>query len=102
MRAWWGFLPEFPKIRQTFNLVPSMVLQIDEYADGTASDPFFDCAVMPAEDFTEAQRAFMLKYFFQANVPRMINGNPRYRELYERRQDWLGAFPLRICATCRC
>jgi len=77
-------LAEFPKIRQTFNLVPSMVLQIDEYANGTASDPFFDCAVMPAEDFSEAQRAFVLKYFFQANVPRVINGNPRYRELHER------------------
>jgi alpha-amylase/alpha-mannosidase (GH57 family) len=77
-------LAEFPKIRQTFNLVPSMVLQIDEYANGTASDPFFDCAVMRAEDFNEAQRAFVLKYFFQANVPRVINGNPRYRELLER------------------
>jgi len=77
-------LAEFPKIHQTFNLVPSMVLQIDEYANGTASDPFFDCAVMPAEDFNEAQRAFVLKYFFQANVPRVINNNPRFRELLER------------------
>ena len=77
-------LAEFPKIHQTFNLVPSMVLQIDEYASGKASDPFFDCAVMPAEDLNEAQRAFVLKYFFQANVPRVINGNPRYRELLER------------------
>ncbi|HEY1756311.1 MAG TPA: glycoside hydrolase family 57 protein [Bryobacteraceae bacterium] len=77
-------LAEFPEIHQTFNLVPSMVLQIDEYANGKASDPFFDCAVMPAEHFNEAQRAFVLKYFFQANVPRVINGNPRYRELLER------------------
>jgi alpha-amylase/alpha-mannosidase (GH57 family) len=77
-------LAEFPEIHQTFNLVPSMVLQIDEYANGTASDPFFDCAVMPAEDFSEAQRAFVLKYFFQANVPRVINNNARYRELLER------------------
>jgi alpha-amylase/alpha-mannosidase (GH57 family) len=77
-------LAEFPRIRQTFNLVPSMVLQIDEYANGTASDPFFDCAVMPAEDFNDAQRAFVLKYFFQANVPRVINNNARYRELLER------------------
>ncbi len=43
-------LAEFPHVRQTFNLVPSMVLQIDEYATGKASDPFFDCAVLPAED----------------------------------------------------
>ncbi len=79
-------LAEFPKIRQTFNLVPSMILQIDEYATGKASDPFFDCAILPAEELTEAQRGFVRKYFFQANVPRIINGNPRYRELYERRE----------------
>jgi len=81
-------LAEFPRIRQTFNLVPSMVMQIDEYASGKASDPFFDCAVMPAEDLTEAQRAFALKYFFQANVPHMIYRYPRYRELYERREPF--------------
>lgn len=80
-------LAEFPEIHQTFNLVPSMVLQIDEYATGAASDPFFDCAILPAEQLSAAQRAFVLKYFFQANVPRIINGNPRYRELYERREQ---------------
>ena len=37
-------LREFPSIHQTFNLVPSMVVQIEEYANGTASDPFLVCA----------------------------------------------------------
>ena len=45
-------LEEFPNVRQTFNLVPSMVSQIAEYAAGTASDPFFECAAMPAEALT--------------------------------------------------
>jgi alpha-amylase/alpha-mannosidase (GH57 family) len=80
-------LAEFPHVRQTFNLVPSMVMQIDEYATGKASDPFFDCAVLPAEDLTAAQRGFVLKYFFQVNVPRFFHRYPRYRELYERRAD---------------
>jgi alpha-amylase/alpha-mannosidase (GH57 family) len=79
-------LKEFPAIRQTFNLVPSMLVQIEEYALGLASDPFFDCAILPAEDLTEAQRAFVLKYFFQANEGRMIRRYPRYAELYERAQ----------------
>jgi alpha-amylase/alpha-mannosidase (GH57 family) len=48
-------LEGFPNVRQTFNLVPSMVSQIAEYAAGKASDPFFECAVMPAEALTEAQ-----------------------------------------------
>jgi len=78
-------LAEFPHIRQTFNLVPSVVAQIEEYAAGTASDPFLDCAVMPAEDLTESQRVFMRRYFFQANLERVIYRYPRYRELYESR-----------------
>ena len=76
-------LQEFPRVRQTFNLVPSMVSQIQEYASGAASDPFLDVAVMNAEKATEAQRNFMLRYLFQANVPHMIHRFPRYRELYE-------------------
>jgi alpha-amylase/alpha-mannosidase (GH57 family) len=78
-------LGEFPHIHQTFNLVPSMLVQIEEYAAGTASDPFVDCALAPAETLTEAQRSFIAKYFFQANVERIISRYPRYRELYEKR-----------------
>lgn len=82
-------LAEFPGIHQTFNLVPSMVAQIDEYASGEASDPFLDCALARAEDLSEAQRNFVLKYFFQANFDRLICRYPRYRELHEKqaRQD---------------
>ncbi len=78
-------LNEFPHIRQTFNLVPSMVLQIDEYASGKASDPFFDCCVAPAESLSPAQRAFVVKYFFQVNVHRVFARYPRYRELFDNR-----------------
>jgi alpha-amylase/alpha-mannosidase (GH57 family) len=78
-------LDEFPAVRQTFNLVPSMLVQILDYANGTASDPFLDVAVTPAEDLTAAQRSFALHNLFQANVGRMIHRFPRYRELYESR-----------------
>jgi alpha-amylase/alpha-mannosidase (GH57 family) len=80
-------LREFPHVHQTFNLVPSMVVQIDDYARGEASDIFFDCAVMPAESISTAQRAFVLRYFFYANIGRMIYRYPRYGELYEKRHD---------------
>src|SRR5580700_5299128 len=81
-------LEEFPRIHQTFNLVPSMLMQIEEYATGTATDPFLDCALAPAEDLTESQQNFMRRYLFQANVPRMIHRYPRYRELYEKREPF--------------
>ena len=75
-------LGDFPSIHQTFNLVPSMIAQIDEYASGEASDPFLDCALAPAEDLSEAQQNFILKYFFQANYDRLIGRYPRYLELH--------------------
>jgi alpha-amylase/alpha-mannosidase (GH57 family) len=74
-------LQDFPIVHQTFNLVPSMIVQIQEYAAGVAADPFLDCAVKPAEDLTEAEREFVLRYFFQANADHLIYRYPRYGEL---------------------
>src|SRR6202163_241865 len=90
-------LADYPAIHQTFNLVPSMVAQIDEYASGKASDPFLDCALAPADGLSEAQYNFVLKYFFQANLDRLISRYPRYRELYDRqtRQERFSAEDLR-------
>jgi alpha-amylase/alpha-mannosidase (GH57 family) len=75
-------LEDFPQIRQTFNLVPSMIVQVEEYARGEARDPFLACALKPAESLTPAEHAFILRNFFMANVARMINRYPRYAELY--------------------
>jgi len=88
-------LGEFPAIHQTFNLVPSMVAQIEEYAEGKASDPFLDCALEPAEHLNEAQRNFIFKYFFQAQVDRIISRYPRYRDLYDRRNERFNTQELR-------
>jgi alpha-amylase/alpha-mannosidase (GH57 family) len=80
-------LEDFPSIHQTFNLVPSMVVQIDEYATGKAVDPFLQCAVKPAEDLSETEQEFVLRYFFQANVGRLIHRYPRYGELFDAWQQ---------------
>ena len=79
-------LEEFPKIHQTFNLVPSMMVQVVEYAAGQARDPFLECAAKPAESLTDAERGLILDQFFHANPERMIRRFPRYAELYEARQ----------------
>src|ERR1051326_3867954 len=50
-------LDEFPAIHQTFNLVPSMALQIDDYANGTAADPFLRAASTPTEQLTDEDRS---------------------------------------------
>lgn len=80
-------LEDFPEVRQTFNLVPSMLVQLDEYARGVAQDPFLRCANKDTATLTDAEREFILRYFFQANVQKMIYRYPRYAELYEAWQS---------------
>jgi alpha-amylase/alpha-mannosidase (GH57 family) len=77
-------LDEFPKVHQNFNLVPSLMVQIQDYVDGTAKDPFLAVASKPARDLSEDERRFALQYLFQANPQNLIGRYPRYRELWER------------------
>ena len=75
-------LEEFPEIRQTFNLVPSMLVQVEEYARGDAADPFLEAALKPAEALSEAEKSFLLKHSFYSDPQHMIYRYPRYGELY--------------------
>src|SRR5579863_8193173 len=77
-------LDEFPNVHQTFNLVPSLITQIQDYVDGTAHDPFLRVAAIPARDLTSTERRFALQYLFQANPVNLIGRYPRYQELWER------------------
>jgi alpha-amylase/alpha-mannosidase (GH57 family) len=77
-------LEEFPQVRQTFNLVPSLMVQIQDYVARSARDPFFDIAAKPAVDLTSEERQFALQYLFQANREHMIRRYPRYEELWQK------------------
>ena len=77
-------LDEFPHVHQNFNLVPSLVNQIQDYVSGQAHDPFFDVVAKPPGELTPSDRQFALRYLFQANPVNMIGRYPRYRELWER------------------
>ncbi|GFO56605.1 glycoside hydrolase [Geomonas sp. Red276] len=71
-----------PEARVTFNLVPSLIEQLLDYAAGTAVDPFLARGKMAPADLTEEDRLFILENFFSANRQRMIEPNPRYLELF--------------------
>ena len=49
-------LDEFPKVHQTFNIVPSLIAQIEDYVAGTAHDPFLALAATPARDLSPPER----------------------------------------------
>ena len=67
----------------TFNLVPSLLVQIEAFAAGQAHDRYLEVGLRPASDLTDADRAFMVEHFFHANRSRLINVYPRYAELFE-------------------
>lgn len=78
-------LEEFPGIRVTFNLTATLIEQIRAYELG-ASDLFRETARIPAEDLSEAQRAFLFENFFAAQSGQMIDPLPRFAELHALRE----------------
>jgi len=78
-------LREFPEMRCAINLVPSLLLQLQGYAEGRLSDRHLDVSRIPADGLSEADCLFLLEQFFMANPDRMIRPFPRYNELYQRR-----------------
>ncbi len=77
-------LDEFPEVHQNFNLVPSLLAQIDDYVAGQFREPFYDVAAKPASELSPDEKRFALQYLFQANIGQMIGRFPRYRDLYDR------------------
>lgn len=80
-------LESYPKLHQTVNLVPTLILQLEDYIDGTAFDPYLTLALTSTEQLTQHQKQFIIEHFFDANHYTLIDPHPRYRELYESRQD---------------
>ena len=95
-----ALLREFPNIRMTFNLVPSMLVQLQAFAEGRARDRYLDVSLRPAADLDPSDVDFMLENFFHAQRQHMIDSYPRYAELLARRG---GALPTpedrRMAAT---
>src|SRR5688500_16866749 len=63
---------EFPDIHQTFNLVPSLVLQLEEYGEDKANDPMLELAFKPASELSEVDRDLILEKCFPVPVQTMV------------------------------
>src|SRR6185503_9454122 len=55
---------EFPHVHQTFNLVPSLILQLEEYAEGKAQHASLELAFRPVEELTVNDRVLILDRLF--------------------------------------
>lgn len=80
-------LERYPKLHQTVNLVPSLILQLEEYAAGTAFDPYLSLTLTPDDQLSDDQKWFIIQHFFDANYHHLIAPHPRYAALYQQCQE---------------
>jgi alpha-amylase/alpha-mannosidase (GH57 family) len=78
-------LEDFPSIKQTFNLVPSLLEQLTDYTENGATDRYLDLTLKRPADMTEDEKIFVIENFFLANWENMIKIFPRYYELLVKR-----------------
>ena len=86
LKDYWGMvevLREFPGFHATFNVVPSLGMQLEEYASGTFNEPWFSLAFKNAEELTREDKAEIIARAFQVNQERLMSRWPRFVELFE-------------------
>ena len=82
---------EYPRMRMTINLVPSLIEQIDLYARSAARDLYGDLSLIDPGDLSFPQRYFIIRNFFMNRWETHVRPHPRYRELLVLR----GSNPVR-------
>jgi alpha-amylase/alpha-mannosidase (GH57 family) len=82
-----AIVDEVDGARAVFNFVPSLLEQLEDYAAGTAIDPFLIHGQMDPSAMGEKERLFVIYNFFAANRQRLIEPNRRYAELFKLAGD---------------
>ncbi|MEI7474479.1 MAG: glycoside hydrolase family 57 protein [bacterium] len=85
-------LENYPKIKQTFNIVPSLLDQLNDYAFNGALDIHSRITVKAISDLTVDEKVFILEHFFDANYVNMVLPHEPYRKLYEKRHQLTDLF----------
>ena len=80
-----AILDNYPKVKANINLVPSLLVQLDEYSKGVAKDKFLDLTLKPVLELSDDEKVFILMNFFMANWETMIFPYNRYHQLLEKR-----------------
>ncbi len=78
-------LQKFPEFHATFNITPSLLIQIEDYKERGFTDRQFLLFKKRAEDLTLEEKVEILKDFFLANWEKMVEPYPRYFSLLMKR-----------------
>jgi len=87
LKDYWGMMrviEEFPGVHATFNMVPSLGAQLEEYASGKFDEPWFELAFKAAKELTAEDKNEVLVRAFQMNRETLLRRWPRFTELFER------------------
>ena len=77
-------IKEVPEFRCAINLVPSLLVQINQYVEGR-TDRHLDVSKMPADGLGAGDAAYLMDNFFMANAETMVRPHARYSELLDLR-----------------
>ncbi len=83
-----AFLERHPMVRATFNVVPTLIDQLQALASGGCRpDPFLACALKDPTDLSPEERAYVIGHFFSLNRDMMAVGLKRLHELHALRGE---------------
>jgi starch synthase len=82
-----ALLDGYPKVRATFNLVPSLLAQIEDYGKEESVDLFLNLSRRPAGELSVEEREFLLRWMRESPKALRVQQSPRYLELASRPID---------------
>ncbi|MGE4317561.1 MAG: glycoside hydrolase [Deferribacterales bacterium] len=78
---------EFPGIKGTYNLVPSLLVQLKDYESTGVQDTFIKLMLKDPAILTQEEKNILIPQLFMANYKNQAKPLKRYRELYDRKGD---------------
>lgn len=78
------YLSKFENIKATFNLVPSLIAQLDTYIKGDDNDKFLYIIKKDISTLTEDELSYIQEYLFFSNEDNMIKPFSRYVTLHDK------------------
>src|SRR5439155_1542160 len=82
-----ALLDGYPKVRATFNLVPSLLAQIEDYGKEGSVDLFLNLSSRDAGELSAEEQTFLLRWMRESPRALRVQQSPRYLELASRSLD---------------
>src|SRR3979490_1269835 len=82
-----ALMDAYPKVRATFNLVPSLLAKMEDYGKPGSVDLFLNLSRRDAEDLSAEEREFVLRWMRESPRALRVKQSPRYLELASRPVD---------------